>query len=132
MISSDFDDANKTHKIYSGGPLSIATGDGLAAMGVRLYSAYGGTEFGAVTSPISETLQSADPDPDWAWMKFPLHAIKWEFVKYGVYELVVQVCAILISTISLFISSVPKGILLSSPNGVQHPRRESICDWGSF
>lgn len=60
---------------FAGGPLSDANGDRLAEAGVKLFSIYGGTEFGG-PSQVFDTDDSQGPDGDcktsrdWAWMKF--------------------------------------------------------------
>ncbi|KAH8102928.1 hypothetical protein BXZ70DRAFT_927267 [Cristinia sonorae] len=60
---------------FAGGPLSDANGAKLAAAGVRLFSVYGGTEFGSPSRVFdvddSQGLDSKrKTSQDWAWMQF--------------------------------------------------------------
>ncbi|KAL1743867.1 hypothetical protein HDZ31DRAFT_39949 [Schizophyllum fasciatum] len=72
---------------FAGGPLSDATGDKLAAAGVKLRSIYGATEFG-VTSHVKPT---HDEDwKEWRWVELDANArLAWEKQSDGTQELLV-------------------------------------------
>lgn len=81
--------------MYAGGPLSSSTGSKLVQAGVKLYCAYGGTEFGAPAKVWDES-PSAQPtsevDPAWQYIQISkIATVRWEPQSDGTYELVVLV-----------------------------------------
>ncbi|GJE99113.1 acetyl-CoA synthetase-like protein [Phanerochaete sordida] len=79
--------------VYAGGPLSPAIGDQLVSAGVKVYSVYGGTEFGVHTK-IFDMDDSQGPDADvktskdWEWVRFPdWMTCRWEPQGDGQFEL---------------------------------------------
>ena len=81
-------------QVFAGGPLSDKNGDKLAAAGVKLFSLYGGTEYGALTK-IMDADDSQGPSApvktskDWAWFSFVEERLKmrWDPQGDGTYEL---------------------------------------------
>ncbi|KAL6300002.1 hypothetical protein BKA93DRAFT_741263 [Sparassis latifolia] len=87
---------------FAGGPLSYHNGSKLTAIGVKLYAAYGGTEFGPTTR-IMDTIEDSPNNPDtartgkmredWPWMAFPSeYNLRWEPQGDGSYELIFLTC----------------------------------------
>lgn len=84
---------------FAGGPLSEKNGGQLTAAGVKLFSVYGGTEYGVYTG-VFDTDDSQGPDApvktsqDWAWMTFPQDRVicRWDPQGDGTYELQFIVC----------------------------------------
>lgn len=61
-------------QMTGGGPLPDEVGDYLVARGVKIVSAYGGTEF-AVGTLLHPNLAS---EKEWAWYEFtPTYPIRW-------------------------------------------------------
>lgn len=74
--------------------MSETNGTKLAKAGVRLYSTYGGTEFGVHTSvpPVDDSQGPDAPwrtSADWAWLSFPEERLRlrWDPQGDGTYEL---------------------------------------------
>ncbi|KAH9946535.1 hypothetical protein B0H21DRAFT_822721 [Amylocystis lapponica] len=122
---------------YSGGPLSTANGNKLAAAGVPLFAVYGGTEFGAPTSvfdrdvdpPAAHTPANHNPagktQDDWAWMQFPAQvSVRWVPQGDGSYELVYLTC----STHQPSVENLPDGEkgYASSDLWEQHPAKPGL------
>ncbi|GBE84591.1 acetyl-CoA synthetase-like protein [Sparassis crispa] len=88
---------------FAGGPLSNHNGDKLIAAGVKLFAAYGGTEFGPTTRFL-DTIEDSPNHPDtvktgktrneWSWMAFPSeYNLRWVPQGDGSYELIFMTCA---------------------------------------
>ncbi|THG99107.1 hypothetical protein EW026_g3199 [Hermanssonia centrifuga] len=76
---------------FGGGPLSPKAGDKLVAAGVKITTAYGGTEFGAPAYTFDEDgAQDSEikPDADWSWLRFSKKPnLRWVPQGDGTYEL---------------------------------------------
>lgn len=78
-------------QVYAGGPLAKKCGDDLVARGVKLFTIYGGTEFGGPTLAFySDAGAHGDvrTPRDWEWMQFsPAVRCRWVPQGDGSYEL---------------------------------------------
>ncbi|KAJ7347323.1 hypothetical protein DFH08DRAFT_618412, partial [Mycena albidolilacea] len=69
--------------LFAGGPLPQRIGDDLVKQGLRLISAYGATEFGALSSLIPYE----DDIKEWAWFRVsPLVKVRWAPQGDGTFE----------------------------------------------
>ncbi|KAJ7699512.1 hypothetical protein B0H17DRAFT_848923, partial [Mycena rosella] len=69
--------------LFEGGPLPQRIGDDLVKQGLRLISAYGATEFGALSSLIPYE----DDIKEWAWFRVsPLVKVRWAPQGDGTFE----------------------------------------------